>query len=335
MNTTISRRHPALLWIIFCLALLACGSINAQENWPTRPIRLLVPYPPGGSTDILTRLLGQKLAQSLGQAVIVENRGGANGGVAASYFVNARPDDHFFMVASLPMMAINQYLYRQLGYDPETDLKPVGLIAQTPNVIVVSPTLKVHTLKELAEYAKAHPNQLAYSSSGVGSTGHLLNEVFKTDAGINLLHVPYKGNAPSMTALIAGRSAVHHRQPAATAAADTQRQTAARRGYIAAALVSAAGCADRQRGWLSEHDDDRVVRPGRAIENFARGNCPHEPRVGGSSAKAGLCRPAARSQLRSDAGNPGGHGCRGSQRTAALEEGHRDVGSQGRLKLRT
>ena len=200
----VSVLRLALRWTVFALALVACCGVQAQQTWPNRPIRILVPYPPGGSTDILSRLLGQKLSESLGQAVVIENRGGASGGVGATYFVKSAPDNHFFMVASLPMMSINQYLYTELGYDPDADLKPIGLIAQTPNVIVTSPSLQVHTLKELAEYGKANPNKLAYSSSSVGSAGHLLNELFKAGVGINLLHVPYKGNAPAMLALIAG-----------------------------------------------------------------------------------------------------------------------------------
>jgi tripartite-type tricarboxylate transporter receptor subunit TctC len=204
MKQFCSRLHPGLAWIFFCLALAACGNVQAQQTWPNRPIRLLVPYPPGGSTDILTRLLGQKLSESLGQPVIVENRGGASGGVGATYFVKSAPDNHFFLVASLPMLAINQYLYRELGYDPDADLKPIGLMGVTPNVIVTSTSLPVHTLKELAEYGRANPGKLSYSSSSVGSAGHLLNELFKSNVGIELLHVPYRGNAPAMMALIAG-----------------------------------------------------------------------------------------------------------------------------------
>ncbi len=204
MQTVFARLSSALKSIFLVLALGAGFAAQAQPSWPSHPIRLLVPYPPGGSTDILARLLAQKLTESLGQPVVVENRGGASGGVAASYFVKSAPDDHFFMVASLPMMAVNQYLYRELGYDPEADLRPIGLIAQTPNVVVTSPALNVHTLKELAEYGKAHPKGLAYSSSSVGSAGHLLNELFRSTVGIELLHVPYKGNAPAMMALVAG-----------------------------------------------------------------------------------------------------------------------------------
>jgi tripartite-type tricarboxylate transporter receptor subunit TctC len=204
MRTACSRPGPALKWIVLCLALIACAGAQAQQVWPSRPIRILVPYPPGGSTDILTRLVGQKLSESLGQPVIIENRGGASGGVGATYFVKSAPDNHFFLVASLPMLAINQYLYRELGYDPDADLKPIGLMGVTPNVIVTSPALPVQSLKELAEYAKSHPGRLSYSSSSVGSAGHLLNELFKSNVGIDLLHVPYRGNAPAMMALIAG-----------------------------------------------------------------------------------------------------------------------------------
>lgn len=186
------------------LAIGACCSVHAQPNWPNRTIRILVPYAPGGSTDILTRLLAQKLTESLGQTVIIENRSGANGVVGATSFAKSPPDDHFFMVASLPMLAINQYLYSKLSYDPDADLVPIGLIAQTPNVIVTSASLPVHTLKELAEYGKAHQNKLSYSSSGIGSAGHLLNELFKTEVGITLLHAPYRGNSPAMMALVAG-----------------------------------------------------------------------------------------------------------------------------------
>jgi tripartite-type tricarboxylate transporter receptor subunit TctC len=164
----------------------------------------LVPYPAGGSTDILARLLGQKLSEALAQPVIIENKGGASGGVAASYFVKSALDDHAFMVASLPMMSINQYLYKKMGYDPDADLAPIGLIAQTPNVMVVSPQMPVNSLKDLAARAKTLSAPLSYSSSSSGSAGHLLNELYKSNVGIELIHVPYRGNGPAMAALLAG-----------------------------------------------------------------------------------------------------------------------------------
>ena len=186
------------------LLLLLCHGAWAQSSWPNRPVKLLVPYPAGGSTDILARLLGQKLTEALGQPVIIENKGGASGGVAASYFVKSALDDHAFMVASLPMMSINQYLYKKMGYDPDADLVPIGLIAQTPNVMVVSPQMPVNSLKDLAARAKTLSAPMSYSSSSSGSAGHLLNELYKSNVGIELIHVPYRGNGPAMAALLAG-----------------------------------------------------------------------------------------------------------------------------------
>jgi len=200
-------RRAALAAGAGCLLSLCAGPLpahDAQGAWPTRPLRIVVPYPAGGSTDILTRLVGQQLSEALGQPVVVENRGGANGTVAASYFAKSTPDDHAFLVVSLPMMAINQYLYAKPGYDPDADFVPIGLMGQAPNVTAVSPVLPVHTMGELAEYGKAHPGKLSYSSSGVGSAGHLLNELYKSSVGIELLHVPYRGNGPAMQALLSG-----------------------------------------------------------------------------------------------------------------------------------
>ncbi len=200
----ISQLHLALKWILLALFLSAFCGVQAQQTWPVRPIRILVPFPAGGSTDVVFRSLGQKLSKSVGQPVIIENRGGAYGAVGASYFIKSAPDDHLFLVTTLTMMSVSQYLYTELGYDPDTDLKPVGTVADTPNVIVASPVLQVHTLKQLAEYGKTHPNTLSYSSGGVGSTGHLLIVLLESNLGIKALHVPYKGNAPAMQALIAG-----------------------------------------------------------------------------------------------------------------------------------
>jgi tripartite-type tricarboxylate transporter receptor subunit TctC len=191
-------------WFAIALAVSMMGSAWAQSSWPNRPVKLLVPYPAGGSTDILARLLGQKLSEALAQPVVIENKGGASGGVAASYFVKSALDDHAFMVASLPMMSINQYLYKKMGYDPDADLAPIGLIAQTPNVMVVSPQMPVNSLKDLAARAKTLSAPLSYSSSSSGSAGHLLNELYKSNVGIELIHVPYRGNGPAMAALLAG-----------------------------------------------------------------------------------------------------------------------------------
>ncbi len=182
---------------------MSCAAL-AADSWPNRPIKLIVPYPPGGSTDILTRVLAQKLGESLTQPIVIENRGGANGIVAANFFAKSAPDDHLFMVASLPMMAINQYLYPNLSYDPIKDFSPVGLIAQTPNIFVVAPSLPVRSISGLIDYAKANPGKVSYSSSGLGSAGNILNEVLKAKTNFPALHIPYRGNGPAMQALLAG-----------------------------------------------------------------------------------------------------------------------------------
>jgi tripartite-type tricarboxylate transporter receptor subunit TctC len=193
----------SIFFIAFGLSFL--GIAQAQQSWPNRPIKLVVPYAPGGSTDILSRLLAQKLTETLGQAVIVENRGGAGGTVGASVFVKTPPDDHAFMMVTQSQISINQFLFKdKLGYDPVTDLISVGLVAQTTNVIVASPSLPVTSLKGLIDYAKLHPGKVAYSSAGIGSTGHLLNELMKSTTGINTLHIPYKGNGPAMSAVVSG-----------------------------------------------------------------------------------------------------------------------------------
>ena len=188
------------------LALLGAAVSHASEPaWPQRPIRLLVPYAAGGSTDIATRLISQKLSQVLGQPVVVENRGGAAGSVGAAYFAKSAPDDHFFMMITPSQLSINPYLYKtDLGYDAEKDFVSIGLATQTPNAIVVAPSLPVKSLGELIDHARANPRKLAYSSAGIGSTGHLLNELIKTLTQIDILHVPYRGNGPAMQALVAG-----------------------------------------------------------------------------------------------------------------------------------
>ena len=206
MQTVFVRPFLALKWIFIVLALSVSFCVQAQQNWPSRPIHLIVPYAAGGTTDVISRLLGTKLSESLGQPVIVDNRTGASGNIGGAFFATSPPDDHLFMVVTMPMMSVNQYLFRKTGFNPITDLKPIGLIGGTPNVIVASPAMKVHTLKELAEYGKAHPSKLSYSSSSIGSTGHLEIELFKADVGNAQLaeHVPYRGDAPAIMALVAG-----------------------------------------------------------------------------------------------------------------------------------
>ena len=198
-----NKKFYLLALSAFAALGMSCGAL-AADPWPNRPIKFIVPYPPGGSTDILTRVLAQKLGESFTQPIVMENRGGANGIVAANFFAKSAPDDHLFMVASLPMMAVNQYLYPNLPYDPVKDFSPVGLIGQTPNVFVVAASLPVRSINGLIDYAKVNPGKVSYSSSGLGSAGNILNEVLKAKTNFPALAVPYRGNGPAMQALLAG-----------------------------------------------------------------------------------------------------------------------------------
>lgn len=189
---------------IFLSALLIMTHSANAQNWPTRPVQILVGFATGGTTDLITRLVAQGLQKSLGVPVVVENRPGAGGNVAAAFLARAAANDHAFMVVSPSALSINQYLYKSIGFDPDRDFSSVGLIAQIPNLIVVNSSVPVRTLKELIDYAKANPNKLNYSSAGIGTTGHLLNELLKTQTGIEIVHVPYKGDGPSLQGLLAG-----------------------------------------------------------------------------------------------------------------------------------
>ena len=195
------------IYRVMVAALLAGASAfaGAQESYPTRPIRLVVPYPAGGGGDLLARPLAQKLSASLGQQVIVENRGGAGGNIGMELVAKSPPDGYTLVMGLTAQYAINPSLYAKLPYDPVKDFAPVSPLVRNPYVLSVHPSMPVTSVKALIALAKARPGQLAYSSSGNGSGGHLCGEMLKTLARINVLHVPYKGAAPAMTDLIAGQ----------------------------------------------------------------------------------------------------------------------------------
>jgi tripartite-type tricarboxylate transporter receptor subunit TctC len=177
----------------------------AQPAWPDRPVRLVVPFPPGGSNDIVTRLLAEALQERLGQPFLVENRGGAGGNIGADVVAKAVPDGHTLLVAAPGPFAINEHLYRSMPFDPARDLVPVALVAAVPIVLVVPAESPARSLAELIAWARREPGKLAFGSSSIGGTNHLAGELLKSSAGIDLVHVPYRGAAPAMTDLIAGR----------------------------------------------------------------------------------------------------------------------------------
>src|SRR3954471_11145578 len=175
------------------------------SGYPSRAIRLIVPFPPGGSTDILARVLGEKLAQGLAQPVVIDNRPGAGGSIGAEAVARAAPDGYTLMMGHLGTLAVNPAIYKNLPYDPVKSFAPVSLMAIVPSVLVVNHQVPVASAAELVAYAKAHPGKLAYGSAGNGSTSHLTTEYFKLITATDILHVPYKGIGPMLTDLVSGQ----------------------------------------------------------------------------------------------------------------------------------
>jgi len=199
--------------------LLACalpGPGLAQAPWPIKPVRIVVAYPPGGSTDIAARLLAERLGKALGQQVIVDNRGGAGGTIGALSVVRADPDGYTLLLAASPEVSIAPTTLKSMSYDPVKDLQPITLVGQVPFFLVANPQFPPNTLGELIAYAKANPGKVNYSSYGNNTSNHLVGELFKATAGIDTVHVPYKGSGPSIIDLIAGQVQYTFDTPAAT-----------------------------------------------------------------------------------------------------------------------
>ena len=174
------------------------------QPFPARPAKLVVPFPPGGPLDVVGRGIAQKLSETWSQGVVVENKPGAGGNIGADFVAKAPPDGYTVVMGALSTHAVNPNLYAQMPYDAKKDFAPITLVAITPNVLVVNPTLPVHSVKELIAYAKAHPGKLSFGSGSTGSAGHLAGELLKVDAGLDMVHIPYKGAAPATQALLAG-----------------------------------------------------------------------------------------------------------------------------------
>ena len=191
---------------VMIAAMLAGASAFASaQAYPTKPIRLIVPYPAGGGSDLLARPLAQSLTETFGQQVIVENRGGAGGNLGMELVAKSPPDGYTLVLGLTAQYAVNPSLYPKLPYDPVKDFAPVALLVRNPYVLSVHPSMPVRSAKELIALAKTRAGQLAYSSAGNGSGAHLCGEMMKTMAGIKVVHVPYKGAAPAMTDLISGQ----------------------------------------------------------------------------------------------------------------------------------
>ncbi|MET4386248.1 tripartite-type tricarboxylate transporter receptor subunit TctC [Bradyrhizobium sp. F1.4.3] len=187
-----------------CAAVLFCGAAVAQD-YPVRPVKIIVPFPAGGSNDIIARIVAQKLAERSGQTFIVENRGGAGGNIGAEAVASAEADGYTLLLTAPPPLTINASLYKKLPFDPAKAFAPVALVASVPIVLVVNPSVSAKNVGELIAFAKAKPGTLNFGSSGIGSTNHLAGELLKSMAGIDIVHVPYRGAAPAMNDLLAGQ----------------------------------------------------------------------------------------------------------------------------------
>jgi len=194
------------LRMVFCaaLVLIVVGASARAQDYANRPITLVVPFPPGGSTTIVARMVADKLGDALGQQIVVDNRPGAGGTIATRAVSRSTPDGYTILLGYTGTLAIGPSLYPHAGYDPRKDFEAIGLIGHAPNSLVVHPSFDVHSVKELIAYAKANPGKVNYGSAGVGTVSHVSGVYFASSAGIQLTHVPYKGTGPALADLLGG-----------------------------------------------------------------------------------------------------------------------------------
>lgn len=228
-------RRQHLLLICACLLAPTIAPMASAQSFPNRQIRLVIPFPPGGGTDIAARLVGEKLGAQLKQTVVPDNKPGANGVIASELVARAAPDGYTLLVATGSSHAFAPALGVKLPFDPVKDFVPVALIGQFPTVLVVSPTVTGKTMREFVDYARQNPKKLNYGSAGNGSTNHFLGELLKQTAGIDMVHVPYKGSGPAAQDLLAGQIQV------------MVDSVAAAKGNIEAGKLRALGVTTAQR----------------------------------------------------------------------------------------
>jgi tripartite-type tricarboxylate transporter receptor subunit TctC len=189
---------------IVALVLALVASCAVAQEYPSKPVKLVVTFPPGSTPDIVGRALANRLQEAMGQPVVVENRAGAGGNIGADAVAKAPADGYTLLVGTNGVFAINKWLYRSMPFDPDKAFAPISLLATAPQMLVVKPSLGVHSFKEFLEYARHNPDKLSYGSVGAGSASHLTMELLKSAAGVSLVHVPYKGFPPAVTDMLAG-----------------------------------------------------------------------------------------------------------------------------------
>ncbi len=192
-------------WALLAVLSAAPGSIALAQTYPSKPIRIVVPFPPGGPADILARIIGQNLAESWGQQAVIDNRAGAGGNIGSDMVAKALPDGYTLLMGFVGTHAINASLYSTMPYDNVKDFEPVSLVAMVTIILVVHPSIPANSVKELIVLARSRPGQLTFGSPGNGTPQHLAGELFNTMAGVKMVHIPYKGAVPALTDLLGGR----------------------------------------------------------------------------------------------------------------------------------
>jgi tripartite-type tricarboxylate transporter receptor subunit TctC len=189
---------------LVCLSGVSIAGLAQAQSWPTKPIKLIVPYPPGGGTDVIARIVQEPLAKELGQQVIIDNRGGAGGSIGSALAAQS-PSDGYTILFTLSSHTINPAIYTKLPFDTEKDFSSVVTVASLPQILVANPNFPAKTVKEVIEMAKAKPGSISYASVGNGSPGHLAGAMMATDAGVDMTHIPYRGGGPAVTDVMAGQ----------------------------------------------------------------------------------------------------------------------------------
>jgi tripartite-type tricarboxylate transporter receptor subunit TctC len=203
MRKLIALRSDVVAAALLAVLALAAVPVRAQD-YPNRPITLIVPFPPGGSTTIVGRIIADKMSEVLGQSIVVDNRGGAGGTIGSRTVAKSAGDGYTILLGYTGTLAIGPSLYGNVGYDPRTDFEPIGRIGTAPNTLVVHPSMPVRSVPELIAYAKANPGKVNYGSAGIGTVSHVCGEYFATAAGVKITHVPYKGTGPAIIDLLGG-----------------------------------------------------------------------------------------------------------------------------------
>ncbi len=199
------RRHCLLALPLLASLGWATPGLSLAATFPDKPLRMVIPFPPGGPNDMLGRLLAQEMGKEMGQPIVIENKGGAGGTIGTDQVAKAAPDGYTILLSGTASLSIAPSLYKNMPYDPVKDIAPIGLVGTAPSLLIVNPKLPIQTVGELISYAKANPGKLNFASAGVGTPPHLAGELFKTMAGVDIVHVPYKGGGPALVDLVAGQ----------------------------------------------------------------------------------------------------------------------------------